>query len=143
MQNKNDLGRSMIEMLAVLAIAGVITVGGLAGFRRAMQKMKANDITEVISLASTYALTHNAKLTKDKINSVAEGALPDCIEDITAFTDGKVTVEFTQDCAEIKSLIETSFPQCQWTLSGTGGTYNPRAQRQGGQCCEDNTCSDD
>ena len=35
-------GRSMIEMLGVLAIIGVLSVGGLAGYSKAMEKWKEN-----------------------------------------------------------------------------------------------------
>ena len=40
---KTQLGRSMIEMLGVLAIVGVLSVGGLAGYTRAMRSKKIND----------------------------------------------------------------------------------------------------
>lgn len=137
MQKNNDLGRSMIEMLAVLGIAGVITLGGFSGFHKAIQKMKANDVTEVISLASTYAMTHNMNLTKGKITTLIDGEMPDCIDTITAQPNGIVKIGFTQNCAEIKGLVGTSFPQCQWESTGKGGTYNPRVQRENGKCCDD------
>ena len=35
-------GRSMIEMLGVLAIIGVLSVGGIAGYSKAMTKWKIN-----------------------------------------------------------------------------------------------------
>lgn len=35
-------GRSMIEMLGVLAIVGVLSVGGIAGYSRAMEQFKIN-----------------------------------------------------------------------------------------------------
>ena len=38
----NCVGRSMIEMLGVLAIIGVLTVGGIAGYSKAMEKFKLN-----------------------------------------------------------------------------------------------------
>lgn len=40
--NRNVLqcGRSMIEMLGVLAIIGVLSVGGIAGYSKAMEKYK-------------------------------------------------------------------------------------------------------
>ena len=44
-------GRSMIEMLGVLAIIGVLTIGGLMGYRYAMNKHKANLILNDVSLA--------------------------------------------------------------------------------------------
>ena len=42
---RNDVcsvGRSMIEMLGVLAIVGVLSVGGIAGYSKAMEKFKLN-----------------------------------------------------------------------------------------------------
>ncbi len=36
----NPLGRSMIEMLGVLAIIGVLSVGGIAGYSKAMEEYK-------------------------------------------------------------------------------------------------------
>ena len=38
----NENGRSMIEMLGVLAIIGVLSVGGIAGFSKAMESYKTN-----------------------------------------------------------------------------------------------------
>ena len=36
----NQSGRSMVEMLGVLAIIGVLSVGGIAGYSKAMAKFK-------------------------------------------------------------------------------------------------------
>jgi len=43
-------GRSMIEMLGVLAIIGVLSVGGIAGYSKAMQKYRVNKTIEQITL---------------------------------------------------------------------------------------------
>ena len=45
----NELGRSMVEMLGVLAIIGVLSVGALAGYSKAMMKYKLNKHAEQIS----------------------------------------------------------------------------------------------
>ena len=45
-----QLGRSMIEMLGVLAIIGVLSVGGIAGYSKAMQKYRINKTIEQITL---------------------------------------------------------------------------------------------
>ena len=49
----NPLGRSMIEMLGVLAIIGVLSVGGIAGYSKAMMMWRSNVqknmLTELIS----------------------------------------------------------------------------------------------
>ena len=43
-----EKGRSMIEMLGVLAIIGVLSVGGIAGYSKAMEKWKINKTIEQI-----------------------------------------------------------------------------------------------
>ena len=53
-------GRSMIEMLGVLAIIGVLSVGGIAGYSKAMSKYKfskAQDqlLTLLINIRSAFA----------------------------------------------------------------------------------------
>ena len=53
----NPIGRSMIEMLGVLAIIGVLSVGGIAGYSKAMMQFKINktkqQITEIITNVRT------------------------------------------------------------------------------------------
>ena len=45
----NPIGRSMIEMLGVLAIIGVLSVGGIAGYSKAMMKIKINRLIDEYS----------------------------------------------------------------------------------------------
>ncbi len=42
-------GRSMIEMLGVLAIIGVLSVGGIAGYSKAMTKFKINKTVDEVA----------------------------------------------------------------------------------------------
>ncbi|MCM1323436.1 MAG: hypothetical protein NC218_04680 [Acetobacter sp.] len=42
----DQLGRSMIEMLGVLAIVGILSVGGIAGYSKAMQRYKLNKVVD-------------------------------------------------------------------------------------------------
>ncbi len=53
----NEQGRSMIEMLGVLAIVGVLSVGGIAGYSKAMNKFKTNKIGDQIQMISTNIRT--------------------------------------------------------------------------------------
>lgn len=53
----NEQGRSMIEMLGVLAIVGVLSVGGIAGYSKAMAKFKTNKIIDQINTISTNVRT--------------------------------------------------------------------------------------
>ncbi len=47
---EKENGRSMIEMLGVLAIVGVLSVGGIAGYSKAMNKYRVNKTIEQITL---------------------------------------------------------------------------------------------
>ena len=50
---KHESGRSMVEMLGVLAIIGVLSVGGIAGYSLSMRRHRANGVLDVFS---KYAL---------------------------------------------------------------------------------------
>jgi len=64
---KNQHGRSMIEMLGVLAIVGVLSAGGIAGYSMAMQSYKTNQLIERIQLIATRA----RQLYKGDYNNVS------------------------------------------------------------------------
>ena len=49
MKQYNENGRSMIEMLGVLAIIGVLSVGGIMGYSKAMMRYKINKTIEQIT----------------------------------------------------------------------------------------------
>ena len=49
---KSESGRSMVEMLGVLAIIGVLSIGGIAGYTMAMNRFRAN---EIIDMGNKYA----------------------------------------------------------------------------------------
>ena len=51
-------GRSMIEMLGVLAIIGVLSVGGIAGYSKAMEKWKINKSISEYNLIIFSLLEH-------------------------------------------------------------------------------------
>ena len=55
---KLQQGRSMIEMLGVLAIIGVLSIGGLAGYTMAMNRHRANTILDYVSRCVVVAQTN-------------------------------------------------------------------------------------
>ena len=87
-----QFGRSMVEMLGVLAIIGVLSVGGIAGYSKAMFKYKINKTIDVMS----YAIARIIELenTPNKqgqylINSARDarilGVIPDCDENYVSY----------------------------------------------------------
>ncbi len=81
-------GRSMVEMLGVLAIIGVLSVGAIAGYSKAMFKYKLNKHAETVNLLinNVLQLIPTLPLEKDgKIEYYTEifkklGLLPDGIK---------------------------------------------------------------
>ena len=79
----NPLGRSMIEMLGVLAIIGVLSVGGIAGYSKAMEKWKINKMAEEYSYLMHGLLGHLTEFQNLPENtglvdtSFAMGIIPD------------------------------------------------------------------
>ncbi len=55
---ENQTGRSMIEMLGVLAIIGVLSVGGIAGYSKAMMKYRINKTIATITQISQNIRTY-------------------------------------------------------------------------------------
>ena len=49
---KSQSGRSMIEMLGVLAIVGILSAGGIAGYSMAMGSYKTNELMDKVTLVA-------------------------------------------------------------------------------------------
>lgn len=49
----NEHGRSMVEILGVLAIIGVLSIGGIQGYRYAFIKYRANDIVNAVNMRAS------------------------------------------------------------------------------------------
>ncbi len=54
-QTTTEAGRSMVEMLGVLAVIGVLSIGGIAGYTYAMNKYHASEILSGISQRAVVA----------------------------------------------------------------------------------------
>ena len=59
-------GRSMVEMLGVLAIIGVLSVGGIAGYSLSMRRHRANG---VVDIASKFALVAYSQCSQKIMNN--------------------------------------------------------------------------
>ena len=77
----NESGRSMIEMLGVLAIIGVLSVGGIAGYSKAMNKFKTNKVADNVSMLvaniKTLYAQQNTYTGLDNKTAISMGVVPD------------------------------------------------------------------
>ena len=93
-------GRSMVEMLGVLAIIGVLSVGGIAGYSKAMTKFKINKSMDQISMlvANIRTLFSGQRNYSglDNTNAIKFGIIPGEMDGggavITNAFAGKVTI---------------------------------------------------
>ena len=102
MMKYNENGRSMVEMLGVLAIIGVLSVGGIAGYSKAMNKYKINKTTDQVSMlvANIRTLFSSQGNYDDLTNAKAKkfGVVPNDMytsvsnTDITNAFGGDVTI---------------------------------------------------
>ena len=118
---KVQQGRSMIEMLGVLAIIGVLSIGGLAGYTMAMNRHRANTVLDYATKCGVIAQTQgdgSAAITSTTCAdaSLLGQALPG-VSDISAVTAERV--------ANGKTTVKVTF-------SGTNGVTQAIASRIGG-----------
>ena len=77
----NESGRSMIEMLGVLAIIGVLSVGGIAGYSKAMNKFKTNKVADNVSMLvaniKTLYAQQNTYTGLENKTAISMGVVPD------------------------------------------------------------------
>ncbi len=139
-QYSNQSGRSMVEMLGVLAIIGVLSVGGIAGYSKAMAKYKLGKVTDQITTTVTNIRTlYSGQRTYDGLdNSVANsmnlvssdmkgsgseitngfgGAVTiAAVNSLAGTTDGSFTVRF----AGLSKDACISLASSDWGGSGSG-----------------------
>ena len=86
---KSQSGRSMVEMLGVLAIIGVLSVGGIAGYSLSMRRHRANGIVDI---ASKFALVAYGRCQQKIMDGEAENA-GECESYIVRFNNAGVGSE--------------------------------------------------
>ena len=95
-QDDNQAGRSMVEMLGVLAIIGVLSVGGIAGYTSAMRQYKANEIVNGTSMLYMMGASQNQGAgDKQMLYSAALGTVPSGVSEISYNTVKTSTIAFT------------------------------------------------
>ena len=94
MNKNNQIGRSMVEMLGVLAIIGVLSVGGIAGYSKAMEKFKNQKAFEqlqtILSNLTQLQLDRKAWEEVDNVTAIRAGIIP------TEMLNGKSTATATK-----------------------------------------------
>ena len=84
-----ESGRSMIEMLGVLAIVGVLSVGGIAGYSQAMSKFKVTKaMDQVQSIITNIRTLYASQRTYTNLTPVQAQAMGILTEESINGTEG-------------------------------------------------------
>ena len=136
---KNEYGRSMIEMLGVLAIIGVLSIGGLAGYTMAMNRHKANNILDYAQKCGVIAQTQgdgsqaiNPAVSCATATFMGEDTLPTGVTSIMVgrVANGDTTVTVTFDAAT-NSVSEALANRIGAANAAVSYTYSPDAAGTG------------
>ncbi len=115
----NEQGRSMVEMLGVLAIIGVLSIMGIAGYRSAMTKLRSN---ELLNEASKRAVVVAGQIT-------LQGGNPSLSEFANnSFAGGSFENRVYGASGEAEWTNTGATPDQRFTLSITGVEGNICAQ---------------
>ena len=75
---KSQSGRSMVEMLGVLAIIGVLSVGGIAGYSLSMRRHRANQIVDYVAKHALMAYSLCQKKVLDGTATYGSNTISGC-----------------------------------------------------------------
>ena len=105
MKNVNESGRSMVEMLGVLAIIGVLSIGGIAGYTLAMNRYRANEALQVASIVAIEAIARQETVTVSTANNDLQLTLPTGVTQVSSDENGNVSLAIDTNYASVAKLI--------------------------------------
>ena len=108
---KNESGRSMVEMLGVLAIIGVLSVGGIAGYTMAMRNYKANEAANAIAMLAIAIQVRNAEVTYQGIyNTTNPAGIASGADSLKSLSGTKLSAKFESEpvCNEVYNKLAGS-----------------------------------
>lgn len=133
MKNVNESGRSMVEMLGVLAIVGVLSIGGIAGYTRAMNSWKANEIIDamnrvVVAVETDMSIANGGTATYTSLGGTPGKIAGGLVSEITGTrtaNDASVQVTWVTENSSVTKAIKEKL-----NCDGTGDTCYLRPTEQ-------------
>ena len=117
---KSQSGRSMVEMLGVLAIIGVLSIGGIAGYTMAMNRYRANETLSAAAQLAVLAQTMNQGNGGTANLATLGTTVPGASAVEAKHENGATTITITTSSPEVASAINSIV---------------------GGSGCKDQTCN--
>jgi len=105
---KTQTGRSMIEMLGVLAIIGVLSVGGLMGYQRAMNTHQANELVYYMNQCAVAVEERLGNGVAIPVNTTCQGLGLPATFNVTVNNNAAVAVNAQNFTLETAAAIDTA-----------------------------------
>ena len=107
---KNEQGRSMVEMLGVLAVMGVLSVGGVAMYTNAMNKYRANELLNESSKRAVVIATQilsGKSISADMMNQFDNNGTTFTGVEEVGTNQFKLTLSGVDDdvCTQLKATV--------------------------------------
>ncbi len=112
-----EYGRSMVEMLGVLAVMGILSVAGIAGYKNAMNKYRANELLNEASKRAVVLATR--ALTGQQTVSLAEFSGHSSVAGGTFADEEAVDVSGNTFAIQIKNVDEDVCQQMKNTIGSS------------------------
>ena len=168
---QNESGRSMVEMLGVLAIIGVLSLMGIMGYTMAMNNHRANEAVNnatrlAMLLSGKRLLNSEATLSADELagtgfewventdNIVLSVDVSDAVKSkvegmgltvasLNTATEGKITFTFNNDLSERSNGTQTGGNSGASGQEGTQTSSDPcvNISCQNGGTCSNGVCN--
>ena len=104
-QRQVESGRSMVEMLGVLAIIGVLSVAGISAYSTAMAKHRANEAAQQTSIAYIQMMTAASQGRQDSMLLDMEGNSRVTLGSSGTYDNAGIKVDFDDDTAACKQFL--------------------------------------
>ena len=103
-------GRSMVEMLGTLAIIGVLSIGGIMGYSYGMDKYRANETMQAVTLRGIDVLAQFDRTGDANLNEWQNerGVFPAHIKNILTFNSAYTIISK----AKLRKNILGGYTQC-------------------------------
>ncbi len=128
-----SVGRSMIEMLGVLAIIGVLSVGGIAGYSKAMEMWKIDKIVNEFSYLLAGLMEHSEQLTKMSNQNPALTCIGQFVKAANLVPESwkpRGTCNFENSIGDgVGTYTRNGMVAVEFTLGGSSNEYEPGKRR--------------
>ena len=150
-KKKNETGRSMVEMLGVLAIIGVLSIGGIAGYTMSMRRHRANQVVDALnkyavviygacqkafidgdipSLAECSSQHAYPTFQESGLGTIGEASIHGLVNTIGTnsiydnVTTARIGVHFRDKeiCKSVRSIVGGSHDSCGESSTSTGSS---------------------